>query len=174
MTIFLIGYMASGKTTLGRALAKAVGYDFIDLDFYITQRYRKSISEIFAEKGEDEFRKIEATMLREAGEFCNVIISCGGGTPCFHDNMEFMNARGITLLLESSVGCTVRRLLTARNRRPLVEGKSEKELLEFVETHKAQRSPFYSKAQKRIDSEDLESVDAIATTVENVRKLLSL
>lgn len=82
MTIFLIGYMASGKTTLGRALARELGFRFIDLDFYIEQRFRHRIPELFAHNGEAGFRDIEGRMLRESGEFCDTVVSCGGGTPC--------------------------------------------------------------------------------------------
>ncbi len=174
MTVFLIGYMAAGKTTLGRALAKDTGYDFIDLDFYITQRFRKSIPEIFAEKGEAEFRRLEAQMLREAGEFENTIISCGGGTPCFSDNMEYMNSRGQTLLLEASVERTVRRLLCASTRRPITEGKSAEELPGFIMAHMAERRPHYEKAQLRIDSTELESREKIAKKVAEARKLLKI
>ena len=79
--IFLIGYMGSGKTTLGRALAPALDLQFIDLDHYIEQRYRKTIAQLFAESGEEGFREIERRILHEVGEFENVIISTGGGTP---------------------------------------------------------------------------------------------
>ena len=174
MTIFLIGYMASGKTTLGRALARDTGRDFIDLDFYITQRFRKSVSEIFAEKGEEEFRRIEAEMLREVGEFCDVIISCGGGTPCFHDNMEYMNKSGVTLLLDASTECTVRRLLTAKSIRPIVKGKSHDELPSFIEEHKRERAPYYDQARHRLHSDNLESADGIADTVAEARALLGI
>lgn len=174
MTIFLIGYMASGKTTLGRALARATGREFIDLDFYITQRFRKSIPEIFAEKGEDGFRQIEADMLREVGEFCDVIVSCGGGTPCFHDNMEYMNATGVTLLLDATTECTVRRLLTAKTVRPIVRDKSREELPLFIEAHKAERAPYYNLAAHRLLSDNLESRDGIASTVSAARSLLGI
>ena len=87
--IFLVGFMGCGKSTLGRALAKELGWDFIDLDFYIEQRFRRTVPQLFAERGEEEFRRIESSMLREAGEFDDVVVSCGGGTPCHDDNMAY-------------------------------------------------------------------------------------
>ena len=81
--VFLIGYMGSGKTTLGKAYSAATGLQFVDLDWYIEERMHKSISDLFAERGEDGFRLLEQKMLHEAGEFENVLIACGGGTPCF-------------------------------------------------------------------------------------------
>ena len=91
--ILLTGYMGAGKTTLGRALATKLGLTFIDLDCYIEERFRKTISQIFAEKGEEGFRDIERRMLHEVAEFEDIIISTGGGTPCFFDNIDYMNSK---------------------------------------------------------------------------------
>lgn len=168
MTLFLIGYMASGKTTLGRALGRALGCDFIDLDFYIEQRYRKSVREIFATEGEERFREIEREMLHEVGEFCNVIIACGGGTPCHFDNMEYMNSRGVTVRLQASVARTVERLLAAKGKRPIVAKYSREELPGFVEKHLAEREPYYSQAKVTIGSDKLESREQIAATVKEL------
>lgn len=165
MTIFLIGYMASGKTTLGRALAKELGYSFIDLDFYIEQRYRKPIPRLFEEIGESGFRDLEARMLREAGEFCDTVVSCGGGTPCFGDNMDYMLSAGTTVWLDASVDRICHRLKVAKTRRPLVEGKSDEELREFVAAHLAERLPHYSRALLRLPSDRLESRTQIAATI---------
>ena len=95
--IFLIGYMGSGKTTLGKAFAKAAGLEFIDLDWYIEERLHKTISKIFAEQGESGFREIERKLLHEAGDFEDGLIACGGGTPCFFDNMDYMNQAGASV-----------------------------------------------------------------------------
>ncbi len=81
--IFLIGYMGSGKTTLGRAYAKEMGLTFIDLDWYIEERFHTSVQKLFAQRGEEDFRRIEQKMLHEVADFEDVVIACGGGTPCF-------------------------------------------------------------------------------------------
>ena len=172
MTIFLIGYMASGKTTLGRALAARMGRPFIDLDFYIEQRYRKSVADIFAAEGETRFREIEREMLREVGEFCDVVISCGGGTPCHFDNMEFMNSRGATVYLDTTVERIVERLLKARTQRPIVARHSAEELPHFVATHLDERRAYYEMCRIRIDSTRLESRSQIAATVDHLLTLL--
>ena len=92
--------MGSGKTTLGKAYSQACGLEFIDLDWYVEGRMHKTINELFAEKGEQGFREIERAMLHEVGEFENVVIACGGGTPCFFDNMPYMNSVGTTVFLD--------------------------------------------------------------------------
>ena len=92
--IFLIGYMGSGKTTLGKAFARAMQLQFIDLDWYIEERFHKTVQELFAERGENGFREIERNMLHEVGDFEDVLIAAGGGTPCFFDNMDYMNSVG--------------------------------------------------------------------------------
>ena len=100
--IFLIGYMGAGKTTLGKAFARALGLTFVDLDWYVEERFHKTVRQIFEERGEDGFRDLEKRMLHEASEFEDVVISVGGGTPCFFDNMEYMNAAGETVFLDES------------------------------------------------------------------------
>ena len=152
--IFLIGYMGSGKTTYGRAAAKALGLSFLDLDIYIEERFFKSVSDIFAEKGEDGFRKIEQHMLHEAAMFEDVLIACGGGTPCFFDNMDFMNAEGTTVYLKSSAETLVDNLKNARQNRPLLRDKTETELLQYIRENLEKREPFYLQAQKTIDCDD--------------------
>lgn len=171
--VFLIGYMASGKTTLGRAFARAKGLQFIDLDFYIEQRYRRKVSEIFAERGEEEFRRLESMMLREIGEFEDVVVSCGGGTPCHGDNMSYMNTRGLTVFLDASVEVIVRRLQAAKNVRPIVAQYGSEELPGFVEGHLASRLPWYRQAMERIDASDLESRSSIAVAVEKLGELVN-
>lgn len=165
MNVFIIGYMACGKSTFGRALARRLNRQFIDLDFYIEQRFRKSINEIFADKGEEEFRRIEASMLREAGEFEDVVVACGGGTPCFHNNMDYMLQRGDVVWLEASPERMTERLMINNARRPLMRGKSEEEIRATIDSALAQRAPFYSQANIRFNGDQLEDRRQIDTTV---------
>lgn len=158
--------MASGKTTFGRALARAIGRRFIDLDFYIEQRFHRSVRDIFAERGEEGFRLLEKEMLHEVGEFEEVVISCGGGTPCHFDNMDYMNARGLTVMLDTTIECLVRRLLRAQGKRPLVAGKDSGELTEFVRSHLADRLPYYTKAAIVFEGDNLENASQISNSVE--------
>ncbi len=104
--IILLGYMGSGKTTIGKALSLALNMRFYDLDWYIENRMRKTIAHIFSERGEEGFRKIEYNMLHEVCEFEDVIISCGGGTPCHFDNMDYMNQQGETVYLKALPRCS--------------------------------------------------------------------
>lgn len=164
-TIFIIGYMAAGKSTFGRALARRLGYDFIDLDFYIEQRFRSTVKNLFATRGEEGFRKLESMMLREAGEFENTVVACGGGTPCQGDNMDYMLGRGTVVCLEASIPRTVERLLRVADKRPLVAGKSPEELKEFVEAHKKEREPWYSRANIVFSGEELENSQEINKTI---------
>lgn len=138
--------MGAGKTTVGRELAKELGLEFIDLDHFIQARYQKTISQIFQETGESEFRIIENNMLKEVGDFENVVISTGGGTPCFFDNMDYMNSVGTTIYLKAAPEALADRLNTCKDKRPLIKDKSEEELLTFVAENLAKREPYYSKA----------------------------
>lgn len=157
--------MASGKTTFGRALAKATGREFIDLDFRIEQRRRATISEIFDEIGESGFRKVETYMLREVGEMENVVIACGGGTPCFNDNMEYMLGAGDVLWLQATPERIVERLKINRSRRPLMAAKSEAELLEAVNAGLSPRIQYYSQAGIHFDGNRLENRRQISESI---------
>ncbi len=170
MTLFIIGYMASGKTTIGRALARKTGLRHIDLDFYIEQRFHSTVREIFANKGEAEFRRIESAMLREVGEMTDVIVSCGGGTPCFGDNMDYMNSRGLTVCLQASDDVIADRIIDAGNKRPLMAGKSKDEVLTTLREHMKVRKPFYDKAAIIISGDRLENKSQIAETVDDFVK----
>ena len=163
--IFLTGYMGSGKTTLGRALAADMRLEFIDLDHYIEQRYRKTIAQLFAEKGEEGFREVERRMLHEVGEFEDVIISTGGGTPCFFDNIEYMNQQGITVFLEASIDVLHTRLTIARTQRPLVAGKNDEELRTYISETLSHRLPFYSRANHTFCADHLENIRQVGESV---------
>ncbi len=164
--ILLTGYMGAGKTTLGRALADRLGVTFIDLDNYIEERYRKTISQIFAEKGEEGFRDIERRMLHEVAEFEDVIISTGGGTPCFFDNIDYMNRMGTTVYLQASPERLFIRLSIARKQRPLIKDKNDEELRTFIAEQLAKREPYYSKATHTFMSDRLEDKKQIESSVE--------
>ena len=164
--IFLVGYMGAGKTTLGRALAKKLGLPFIDLDSYIEERIHKTISQIFAEKGEEYFRDLERRMLHEVGDFENVIISTGGGTPCFFDNIEYMNSQGTTVYLDVPIERLFIRLSIARNKRPLIKDKNDEELRTFIIDQLAARAPHYSKARHKFVADRLEDKEQIETSVD--------
>ena len=172
--IFLTGYMGAGKTTLGKAFARELGLSFIDLDWYIESRFYKTIPQLFAERGEDGFRRVEQNMLHEVGEFENVVISTGGGTPCFFDNMDYMNAQGQTVFLDVDVETLFRRLRVATQQRPILRGKSQEELRAFIEKALADRSPYYTKARYRFDGNQLENREQIAGSVQRLRELLGV
>ena len=170
--IFLIGYMGAGKTTLGRAYSKDQGLTFIDLDWYIEERFHKTVQQIFAERGEEGFREIERRMLHEVADFEDVVIAAGGGTPCFFDNMDFMNEHGVTVLLQAQTSTLFNRLKVAKSQRPLLADKSDDELMTFIMTGLQKRQVFYSKAQYVFASDELESQKQIVDSIQRLKNLL--
>ena len=170
--IILIGYMGSGKTTVGKALSKDTGMMFYDLDWYIESRMRKTVSQIFAERGEEGFRKIEYNMLHEVAEFEDVIISCGGGTPCFFDNMDYLNQQGDVVYLKATPETLYKHLMMAKVERPLLKGKTKEELLEFIKTQLSTREAFYNKARYHLDVSLLDNYEKIGITVDKLKELL--
>lgn len=156
MRIYLTGYMGCGKSTLGRKLARHAGLQFIDMDHYIEERNCKTIPQIFAEEGEAEFRKKERMALEELSEFTDVVIATGGGAPCFFDNMDLMNRTGKTIYLDIDPKILATRLLKSKTERPLIQGKSEEELVQFIGETLEKRNVFYSKAKCRITKPDVD------------------
>lgn len=173
-SIILVGYMCVGKTTVGRDLAKRLGRTFYDLDWYVEERYHTKVSDIFAEKGEAHFRELEMRMLHEVAEFENVVLSCGGGTPCFYDNMDYMNQTGEVFYLKASPETILQHLEMSRGDRPLLRGKSSEELRQYVTEQLAQREPFYEKAQYTVDVDVLDSFDKISIVTDSICEQLGL
>ena len=172
--IFLIGYMGAGKTTLGKAFSRELGLTFIDLDWYIEERFHKTVGELFTERGETGFRELERNMLHEVAEFENVVISTGGGAPCFFDNMEFMNRVGKTVFLDVHPDVLFRRLRIAKQQRPILQGKEDDELKAFIIRALEQRAPFYMQAQYIFNADELEDRWQIETAVQRLQELLGL
>lgn len=160
--IYLIGFMASGKTTVGKLLAKKLELDFIDLDSFIEKRFFKSVSQIFQDEGEERFREIEQNALREISDFENVIIATGGGTPCFFDNMKLMNQIGTTFYLYFDELSLIKRLeLTNKKKRPLIANLSKEQLIQYIQKTLPKREVFYNQSNYIIKGTDEELVEQI-------------
>ena len=172
--IILIGYMGSGKTTVGKALSKETGMMFYDLDWYIESRMRKTVAQIFAEKGEEGYRKIEHNMLHEVAEFENVIISCGGGTPCFFDNIDYINQQGEVVYLKATPEVLYRHLLMGKVERPLIKNKTPEELIAYITEQVAKREEFYNKARYTLDVSLMDNYEKIQLSVDQLRQLLNI
>ncbi|MBR6590181.1 MAG: shikimate kinase [Bacteroidaceae bacterium] len=150
--IILIGYMGAGKTTLGKILARSLNLEFIDLDWYIENRFHQSVSQLFATRGEEGFRKIEQNMLHEVAEFEDVVISAGGGTPCFFDNMEYMNQQGVTVYLKATPETLRTHLRMGKQKRPLIAQKNDEELDAFIRESLDKRESYYNQARLIFDT----------------------
>ena len=150
--IFLVGYMGSGKTTMGRKLARRLGWSFVDLDHRIVAEIGMSIPEYFDAHGEEAFRDVERDLLRALDLSGQVVVGTGGGTPCFHDNMAWMNAHGVTVYLRMSSKALWRRLGRSDvSTRPVLRGLKGEDLLRFIEEKLSTRSPYYEQAVITVD-----------------------
>ena len=172
--IILIGYMGAGKTTIGKALSKRLGLMFYDLDWYIESRMHKTIAQIFADDGEEGFREIEYNMLHEVAEFENVIVSCGGGTPCFFDNMDYLNAQGETIYLQAAPEVLAKHLKMGKVVRPLIVGKTDEELLAYISESLERREPYYSRAKHILNVDLLNTVEKVEESVDEVCRTLQI
>ncbi len=155
MHIYLIGYMGSGKSTLGKKLAKKLDLPFIDMDQRIEKKIDSSISAFFKLQGEEVFRQIEREVLLELIEMnTTCIVSTGGGTPCFYDNMKQMKETGLTMYLKRSYKELAHRIHHSKKSRPLVDHFSSHELEEYIEEHLQERASFYEQCRITIPREN--------------------
>ncbi len=144
--IYLLGFMGSGKSYTGKKLAARLGLPFVDLDQMIEKRAGKSISALFEEQGEARFRQFERETLHETNKHLAAVVSCGGGVPCFHQNMEWINQNGISVYLKTNHDILFQRLKNGRQQRPLLRGKTDEELRLYIEEKLKEREPFYNQA----------------------------
>ncbi len=165
MRLFLIGYMGSGKSTVGKGLAKALNLSFVDLDAFIEEKYHKTIPEIFASDGEEGFRKAEQKALHEVADFEDVVVATGGGAPCFFDNMEKIKHSGTSLYLNGSPRILAERLLHSKTERPLIKGKTEEELVAFINETLAKRNHWYKQADIIIDFDHDISINEVVAAL---------
>ena len=151
MNIFLIGFMGSGKSTMGKKLARRMGYDFVDMDRLIEKKEGMSVRKIFRKKGEGKFRKMERKTLEKLVRKDRLVISTGGGVPCEAGNMELIRQHGISIYLKMDPPALYKRLKKRQSKRPLIKDLSEKELRKFISEKLSEREGYYSQADHTVD-----------------------
>lgn len=164
MHIFLLGFMGSGKSHWGRLWAAAHNFNFIDIDEELEKQEQKTVAAIFETRGEDYFRQKETILLRSLTAQSNSIVSCGGGTPCFFDNMAWMNKNGLTIFLEATTQFILKNIKNEKDKRPLIKDKDDAEILFFIDQKLKERQPYYSKAKIILQAEDL-NIDSIKKVI---------
>ncbi|MBL4745680.1 MAG: shikimate kinase [Flavobacteriaceae bacterium] len=170
MKLVLLGYMGCGKSTIGKAVAKELGLKFVDLDAYIESKEKASVATIFENKGEIYFRKIEATYLKELMKSAeNSVISLGGGTPCYGDNMQVIQLNSSSFYLKAGISTLYERLKNEMHSRPLIQTIGLENLQEFIGKHLFERAFFYNRAQHILSIDE----KSIAVIVEEIKKMLN-
>ena len=154
--IFLIGFMGSGKSYWGKIWSAQNGYSFYDLDAQIEKAYKMTIEEIFEKKSEEKFREMERLYLRKFESKKNYLLSCGGGTPCFFDNLNFMKLHGTVIYLKASAQYLLDRVMDETKKRPLLKEVNSSELLFFIQQKLKEREPVYLQADYTLEVEKLD------------------
>ncbi|GAA5095580.1 shikimate kinase [Chryseobacterium ginsengisoli] len=169
MIISLVGYMGSGKSHISKILSEKINFKLIDLDKEISRRNKLTIPEIFEKKGEIYFRKLERETLEEilASEE-NVVLSLGGGTPVYYNNMEIVNLNSKSIFLRASIGTLAERISKQKDKRPLIAKISEEDLPEFIAKHLFERNEYYGKAQFNINTDNREPEDIVNEIIEKL------
>lgn len=184
MIVFLIGFMGSGKSFYAKGLSEYLHVPFVDLDQFIEEEQTISINEIFEKMGESAFRNLESVAIKQvyadllsrtAGEQDKNrilgIISCGGGTPCFNENMEWMNKHGLTIWINPAEEIIWERLIKERQTRPLVASLAEDKLRDFIHQKLLERKPYYEKARSVISQPDI-TISEFVNTIQHAKNLL--
>jgi shikimate kinase len=161
LKVFLIGMMGSGKSYWAEMLKKKIKVPAYDLDSLVEMMQEKTIAELFADEGEDYFRKEEAKMLRLFKEKKQFILSCGGGTPCFHDNMDWMNKQGITIWIDEPVAVLAARLMEQKEHRPLISNLDDQALTAYLQAKLEERHSFYAKATYTLAGEEINEANLV-------------
>lgn len=162
MLIYLIGLPGSGKSTIGKTLAQKLNYAYFDMDDEICLQEKKTIEELFADKGENYFRELEHDVLHDTFDLKNTIISTGGGVPCYFDNMVEMKKHGLTIFINPTVDELANRLFgQGGENRPMLKGKSHKQVLDFIEAKYKERAPYYEQAKLIFNTNKLKPEDLL-------------
>lgn len=164
MRIYLIGYMYSGKTTLGRQLASRLGMDFVDLDELVERHYRTTVPILFSRYGESTFRVLEQHELHATERLHNCVVSTGGGTPCYADNMQWINAHGLSVFLQVGLPVLLERMANSRNPRPILAGLTPEQRQSRVQSQLAERLPYYTQASITF-CEETSSIESLAAQI---------
>ena len=168
MRVYLTGYMYSGKTSVGHKLASRLGYQWADLDRMLETTFHTSIPIFFKRYGEEAFRKIEQKMLHSTVDLDNIVISTGGGTPCFFDNIEWMNLHGTSIYFDVTVETLLRRAAQSKKPRPILAGLTDEQRSLYVRQQLSQRLPYYQKAQI-IFPADQPDIDQLVQLISSAR-----
>jgi shikimate kinase len=155
MVIFLIGFMGSGKTYWGNIWSSQTGLSFYDLDALIEEQQQKTIAQIFEQDGENYFRHLETSALHRFANQQHCMVACGGGTPCFNNNMQWMNENGTTIYLKATPQQIYNRVITEQDKRPVIKNIPQLELLSFIEKKLSEREPFYLQAKHILPAGEL-------------------
>jgi shikimate kinase len=162
MLIYLIGLPGSGKSTIGKALSQKLNFAYFDMDDVICAKEKQSIEEIFADKGENYFRELEYDVLHETFDLKNTIVSTGGGVPCFFDNMNEMKKHGVTIFINPTTEELTNRLFgQGGENRPMLKGKTHKQVIDFIESKYKERAPYYEQATLIFSTNKLKPADIL-------------
>ena len=164
MRIYLVGYMGAGKSTTSKRLANKLGWEAYDTDRLFEERFKISINDFFHKYDADLYRKLETQILHDTLKYDNAVIATGGGTPCFNNNMEWMNQHGFTVFLKVSPQSAISRLSQSKVKRPILIDKTQEELAEFIMKNYAERLPYYEQAQLTFKGEGCD-VEQLATLI---------
>jgi shikimate kinase len=166
MLIFLVGFMGCGKSYTAKYLANELNIPYVDMDQAIEMQHGKTIPQIFEEEGELVFRNLEHEYLKALNPEYSRIISTGGGTPCYHNNMALMNSTGTTIFIDSDKQLIVERLLRGIHKRPLLQGMNEHDLGFFYDQKMKERRPFYEQANFQVKHQDYEVLQRLIQSLE--------
>ncbi|MFA8450588.1 MAG: shikimate kinase [Bacteroidales bacterium] len=166
MKVFLLGFMGAGKTVAGKKLAKSLGLEFVDLDHRIEEQFKVTINDLFSKYDEEVFRNIERNVLVQVLKLDNVLISLGGGTPCFFDNMELIKQSGLSIYMQLHPKSLFQRLINSRKNRPLVKNMEPEKLESYIMERLKMREEYYLKADVVVRGERFSDKD-IAFLIKN-------